>query len=64
MPKNAVFFRIKMQKLPQRNPRLPPAVGGSAPQTPTLLLLLTIVSMSSSFIALNAFYYPKKKINK
>jgi len=50
------------------------SVGGSAPEPPfvsrswglrpqTLAFLLStnITSLSSSFLALNAFYYPKKK---
>jgi len=39
------------------------SVGGSnpAPICPTLLLLFTIASLSSSFLALNVFYYPQKK---
>jgi len=50
------------------------SVGGSAseppfasggwelrPQTPTLLLLLIIASLSSSFIVLHVFYFPQKR---
>jgi len=33
---------------------------GLLPQTPTLLLLLAIASLLSSFLALNVFYYPEK----
>jgi len=45
---------------------LPFASGGWGlrPQTPVLLLSPTITSLSSSFLALNAFYYPKKKGTK
>jgi len=42
---------------------LPPfAFGGWGlrPQTPALLLSSTITTLSSLFLALNAFYYPKK----
>jgi len=53
------------KKSPQRRglrPRTSFASGGCGfrPQTPALLLLPTITTLSSLFLALNAFYYPKK----
>jgi len=44
----------------------PPFVSGGLglyTQTSALLLSPTITSLSSSFLALNAFYYPKKDRN-
>jgi len=42
----------------------PPFVSGGwglRPQAPALLLPLTITTLSSSFLALNSFYYTLKK---
>jgi len=59
MFKNAYFLN-SASGAPSPNPRLLPAA--LRPQTPALLLSPTITSLSSSFLALNAFYYPKKRI--
>jgi len=66
MLKNAYFYTIKCKNCL--------SVGGSAPepplasgcwelrpQTPALLLLPVVTTLSSSFLALNAFYYLQKR---
>jgi len=66
MPKNVYFWNenLKITSVsgaPPPNPCL--LLGAGSPQTLTLLvlLLLSIASLSSSFLALNAFYSPQKK---
>jgi len=57
MSKNAYFWNknVKMATLPPLSNPQPPD------QTHALLLLLIIASLSSSFLALNVFYYSQKK---
>jgi len=57
------IFWNKNIKLPTPESPLASGSWGLCPQTPTLLLLLTIVNLSSTFLALNAFYYPQKNNN-
>jgi len=64
-----VFFEKKLKNcLNVRGsaPEPPFASGGwrFRPQTSALSLLLTITALSSSFLALNAFYYLQKEPNK
>jgi len=46
---------------PAPNPVCLQRLGRLRPQTPTLLLPPTITALLSSFLALNAFYFPHKK---
>jgi len=49
MYKNAYFWKNVKDRLSRR---------GQSPRTPVFLLLTTIATLSSSFIAQNAVYYP------
>jgi len=64
MLKNAYFWKKTVKfHLSVLNTRLPPASGGSAPQTPALLLSPTITNLSAVFLALNAVYDVQKEQN-
>jgi len=66
MLKNAYFLEKTVKKSPSIRGSAPEpsfASGGwkLRPQTSALLLSPTIISLLSLFLALKAFYYPKKE---
>jgi len=63
-PKDALkmcIFWNKNVKITSASGAEPYLSWGLCPQIPTLLPLLTIANLSSSFLALNAFYYPQRQ---
>jgi len=64
MLKNAYFYGKKCKNwLSAPEPPLAPGGWELRPQTPALLLLPNVTTLSGSFLALSAFYYEQKEKN-